>query len=333
MTGRAERGVDRVVHAFRAPRRARTFQHLSAEPKPRFLDVARIMWRARKRPRRRNDVPVPTATTAAEAPATDQDAITWVGHATFLLRLGGASVLVDPVWSHQIPGAVRRTPPGIDFDALPELDAVLVTHNHYDHLDAPTFKALSRSVPVLAPAGLGRWFDRRGFTTVTELSWWESARLSPDVRARFVPARHWSRRGLRDTCRSLWGGWVFETRNGRSIYHAGDTGYGSHFARIGSLHGPFDLALLPIGAYAPRPLMHRSHMAPEEAVRAAEVLGARRVMGMHWGTFSLGTEPLGEPVERMRNCWHARGLDAERLWELNAGETRSLLAPGAVQCS
>ncbi|MFN2497135.1 MAG: MBL fold metallo-hydrolase, partial [Pseudonocardiaceae bacterium] len=206
--------------------------------------------------------------------------LAWLGHASFLLRLGGRTVAVDPVLSERILGAGQRlTPPGLG--RLPPLDLLLISHNHYDHLDAPTVRALPRSTPVVAPGGLGRWFRRRGFTDVTELDWWESADLDGALRVEFVPAHHWSRRGLFDHCASLWGGWVLTAADGPRIYHAGDSGYGPFFAEIGARFPGIDVAMLPVGAYAPRWFMRPVHIDPEEAVQAAQDVGARVMVPMH----------------------------------------------------
>ncbi|HEY9523988.1 MAG TPA: MBL fold metallo-hydrolase, partial [Thermopolyspora sp.] len=181
-------------------------------------------------------------------PASRTDvAVTWVGHATFVLRIGGLTVLTDPVWSSKIPGVRRRiTPPGVAWSDLPDVDAVVISHNHYDHLDAPTIRRLPRDTVMFVPAGLGRWFTRRGFTDVVELDWWESLPIG-DVTFDFVPSHHWSRRGLWDSCRSLWGGWIL-TWDDRRVYFAGDTAYGHRLARIGARYPGIDLALMPVGA-------------------------------------------------------------------------------------
>jgi L-ascorbate metabolism protein UlaG (beta-lactamase superfamily) len=210
----------------------------------------------------------------------------------------------------------------VAWDALPPIDAVVISHNHYDHLDAPTIRRLPRDTPVLVPAKLGRWFRRRGFTAVTELDWWESHQLG-EVRFDFVPSHHWSRRTLTDTCRTLWGGWVLSGAGSR-VYFAGDTGYGHWFAEIGNRYPGIDLALMPVGAYDPRWFMRPMHVNPEEAVRACEELAATRMATMHWGTFVLSGERVTEPPERAAKAWAEAGRPREHLWDLAVGETRIL---------
>ncbi|NEB05434.1 MBL fold metallo-hydrolase [Streptomyces sp. SID13726] len=259
-------------------------------------------------------------------PAVDAGtvAVSWAGHASWVVRVGGLTVLTDPVWSRRILGTPARiTPVGIDWSALPRIDAVVISHNHYDHLDAPTLRRLPRDTPVLVPAGLARWFRRRRFTAVTELDWWEAAELN-GVRFDFVPAHHWSKRSLTDTCRSLWGGWVMTSGTGQRVYFAGDTGYGHWFSRIGDRYPGIDLALLPIGAYDPRWWLSDVHCDPEEAVRAAQDLGARRMAPMHWATFVLSAEPVLEPLTRVRDAWEKAGLAREDLWDLPVGGSRVL---------
>lgn len=257
--------------------------------------------------------------------AADQAGVTWVGHATYLLRIGGLNVLTDPVWSTRIPGRIRRiTPVGLSWKQLPRVDAVVISHNHYDHLDAATIRRLPRNTPVLVPAGLRRWFRRRGFTRVAELDWWESAELN-GVEFEFVPAHHWSRRTLFDTCRTLWGGWVISTPAAK-VYFAGDTGYGHWFSEIGRHHPAIDLALMPVGAYEPAWFMRSVHVNPAEAVRACEDLGARRMATMHWGTFVLSQEQLLAPLREAEAAWQNTGRSREDLWTLALGETRILPA-------
>jgi L-ascorbate metabolism protein UlaG (beta-lactamase superfamily) len=251
-------------------------------------------------------------------------AISWAGHASWVVRVGGLTVLTDPVWSRRILGTPPRiTPVGVPWADLPPVDAVVISHNHYDHLDAPTLKRLPRDTALFVPAGLARWCRRRGFTRVTELDWWESAELA-GVRFEFVPAHHWSKRTLTDTCRSLWGGWVISDPVGQRLYFAGDTGYGHWFREIGRRHPGIDIALLPIGAYAPRRLLRPVHTDPEEAVQACLDVGARVMAPMHWATFLLSAEPPLEPLIRCRAAWAASGRPRQDLWDLPIGGSRVL---------
>ncbi|MGW1816064.1 MBL fold metallo-hydrolase [Streptomyces sp. NPDC002125] len=255
---------------------------------------------------------------------TDTTAVTWAGHASWIVRIGGLTVLTDPVWSRRILGTPARiTPVGVRWEELPRIDAVLISHNHYDHLDAPTLRRLPRDTPLLVPAGLGRWCRRRRFTCVTELDWWESVELG-GVRFDFVPSHHWSKRTLLDTCRSLWGGWVLTDSRERRIYFAGDTGYGHWFEEIGRRYPGLDLAMLPIGAYEPRWWLSDVHTDPEEAVQAYQDLGARAMAPMHWATFLLSAEPVLEPLTRLRTAWQRAGLPRADLWDLPVGGSRVL---------
>jgi L-ascorbate metabolism protein UlaG (beta-lactamase superfamily) len=256
----------------------------------------------------------------------DRTVLTWAGHASWVLRTGGLTVLADPVWSRRIIGTPARiTPVGVEWSELPPVDAVIISHNHFDHMDWPTLKRLPRETPLFVPAGLGRWFRRRSFTRVTELDWWECAELD-GVRFDFVPAHHWSRRGFTDSCRSLWGGWVLTEPGGTRLYFAGDTGYGRWFREIGRRYPGIDVAMLPIGAYAPRWMLKPVHTDPDEAVRACLDLGARRMATMHWATFLLSKEPVLEPLHRVHEAWDRTGRPKADLWDLAVGESRVLEA-------
>ncbi|MEY2246776.1 MBL fold metallo-hydrolase [Streptomyces sp. BF23-18] len=305
----------------------RSFTNRLTAPLPGLRAFTRLAREGALRPRAEGLADIPLLPFEPEPlPAVDARtvAVSWAGHASWVIRIGGLTVLTDPVWSRRIVGTPARiTPVGVAWSALPRVDAVVVSHNHYDHLDAPTLRRLPRDTPMFVPAGLGRWFRRRRFTRVTELDWWEAAQLD-GVRFDFVPAHHWSKRTLTDTCRSLWGGWVLTAPEGRRVYFAGDTGYGHWFTRIGQRHPGIDLALLPIGAYDPRWWLRDVHCDPEEAVRAAVDLRARRMAPMHWGTFVLSAEPVLEPLRRVRAAWERAGLARENLWDLAVGGSRVL---------
>jgi L-ascorbate metabolism protein UlaG (beta-lactamase superfamily) len=247
--------------------------------------------------------------------------VTWIGHAAFLGTLGGRHFLVDPVFSSRVGWLVRRFgSPGLAPAQLPPLDALLVTHNHYDHLDGPSVRRLARSVPVFVPRGLGAVFRRWRFERVTELEWWESASAGP-LEITLVPACHWSRRRIGDTNRTLWGGFVVES-SGAALYHCGDSGWFDGFAEIGRRFPQLLAALLPVGAYAPAWFMENQHMNPEQAGRAFLRLGAKHMVPMHWGTFKLTDESLTEPVERVRRWWRDHVFDdARRLHVPAVGQT------------
>ena len=251
--------------------------------------------------------------------------LTWIGHSTLLVRMDGVTFLTDPMFSPRaspvsFAGPKRLRAPGIPLAELPHVDFVTLSHDHYDHTDIPSLAALAkRGVRFIAGLGMGDLVRAAG-GEVTELDWWQSTTIG-DVTVHCVPAQHFSGRSLFGADRRLWAGWVV-TGATRRFYHAGDTGYFDGFRTIGERFGPIDLAALPIGAYAPAAIMRFVHLDPEEAVRAAVDVGARRVVAMHWGTFDLTDEPLDEPPRRFRAAATAEGLDADHAWVLAIGETR-----------
>lgn len=245
--------------------------------------------------------------------------LTWIGHASFLIQLAGKNILIDPVLSPKIGWIKRNCPPGLAWPALPKIDLVLITHNHRDHMDAPTLKKLGADPAYIVPQGLGAWFARRGFRHITEVRWWQKETFG-GITITFVPAQHWSRRGLTDGNTSWWGGFVLEAGSLR-LYHAGDTGWFDGFAEIGRRTGTIHLAMLPIGAYAPRWFMHPQHISPEEAVKAMRLLKAKHLIPMHWGTFQLSDEPLNEPPRRLQTAWEKENLPAASLEPISVGQT------------
>jgi L-ascorbate metabolism protein UlaG (beta-lactamase superfamily) len=239
----------------------------------------------------------------------------WIGHASFLLSLQGRRLLIDPVLSHHAGVVYRRhLPPALTIDQLPPIDAVLVTHNHYDHLDAATIRSLPADLRLVVPRGLGGWMRRRGRSRVDELDWWQDLQIG-GVRVTLVPAVHWSRRGVFDTNRVLWGGYVV-AGDGVAVYHSGDTAAGNCFAEISRRFRGLDAALLPVGSYEPAWFMERHHLNPEQACRAFLESGAQRFVPMHWGTFQLTDEPLCEPAERVRRWWSEANPDDSLSLEL-----------------
>ncbi len=258
--------------------------------------------------------------------------VTWIGHATVLVRVGGLSVLTDPQFSERasplsFAGPRRVVPPAPGLDELPHIDAGVISHNHYDHLDLDSVTKLAAqaggSPRFFVPLGLKEWFSRRGIEDVIELGWWQS-RSFKGIEVHFVPVQHWSKRTLTDENRTLWGGWVLRHPE-LSFFFAGDAGYSKDFADIRARFGGFDLAAFPIGAYEPRWFMKIMHMDPAEAVQAHKDVNARRSLAIHWGTFDgLTDESLFEPPQRLAEERGRAGLSEDQFLVLKHGETRSL---------
>lgn len=251
-----------------------------------------------------------------------KNAITWIGQASFLIQLGGVNILIDPVLSPSLGWVKRNIPPGLNWAALPKIDVVLITHNHRDHMDAPTLVKLGTYPTFVVPEGLGKWFESAGKPNVIEMRWWDQIEIK-GVKINFVPAEHWSRRGMNDINSSWWGGFVIE-RNGMCVYHSGDTGWFDGFEQIGKRFPNIHAAMLPIGAYAPRWFMQRQHIDPDEAVLAYQAVGAKHFVAMHWGTFKLSDEPLDEPPHVLRAAWEREALPEEKLHIPAIGETMQL---------
>lgn len=285
-------------------------------PGPREL----LRWLASRAPEAPRDFRPPFVENTGEALRSGRPAVTWIGHATLLVQLGGATILTDPIFAAHLGFSRRYAPPGLTLDRLPPVDVALVSHNHRDHLDKASVRALGPDVAFVVPLGLAPWFRRRGLPRVVELDWWDRTRLQARggaaVEVTLVPAQHWSRRGLFDENRSLWGGFVVEA-GGVRAYFAGDTGDFPGFAEIGRRFPDLEVAMLPIGAYEPRWFMSSQHISPEQAAEAFRATRARLLVPMHWGTFRLSDEPLDEPPRLLR---HALG-DDERLRQLAIGET------------
>ena len=258
---------------------------------------------------------------------TTAPTVTWVGHSTLLVQLDGVNVLTDPQWSPRASpftfgGPRRVTPPALAFEDLPPIHAVVISHDHYDHLDIATVRRLTQSQrPVsLAPLGFQARFASVGIADVHELDWWEQRDVG-GVRVSFVPAHHWTQRAPWDRNRRLWGGWVLGGR-ARRLYFAGDTAYFAGFKDIAARLGPIDLAAIPIGAYEPPVIMRPSHVDPRTALDAFADLGARAMVAIHWGTFDLADEPLDEPPRLATEEAGKRGI-ADRVWIMKHGETRA----------
>jgi len=252
-------------------------------------------------------------------------ALTWVGHATFAVQDEGQVFLTDPHFGERALVVPREVEPGLPIEAIPDDAFAVVSHNHYDHLDAWTVENLPETVAWYVPLGHGDFFRERGRTRVVELDWWESAQ-----HGRFsvtcLPSQHWSRRVLVPTNAWLWCSWLVDSGR-RRYYFGGDTGYFHGFEAFGRRFGPIDVALLPIGAYEPRWFMRYQHVNPAEAYRAFLDLRAQLMVGMHWGTFDLTDEPLDLPPKALAEAVEARGGDAERVKVLAVGERLRLPPP------
>ena len=259
---------------------------------------------------------------------TGDPTVTWVGHATLLVQLDGVNVLTDPQWSRRaspltFAGPKRLTAPALAFEDLPPVHIVVISHDHYDHLDVATVRRLAAEhrPRFLVPLGIKAWFADVGITeNVEELDWWD-ARTVRGITFTCVPAQHFAQRTLWDMNRRLWAGWTIAGRD-RRLYFAGDTGYFAGFKEIGARLGPFDLAALPIGAYLPPIIMKPMHTDPRDAVEAFIDVGARALLPIHWGTFDLADEPIDEPPKLLEQHARARGLGPDRIWIFKHGETR-----------
>jgi len=261
--------------------------------------------------------------------AVDGMRFTMVGHATVLIQMAGLNILTDPVWSERaspvsFAGPKRVTKPGIRLDDLPRIDAILLSHNHYDHLDMATLRHLHRKdAPlIITPLGNDRIIHRRlPDARVIALDWGESADIQPGVEAHVVPALHWSSRTMRDRRMALWGGFMLKAA-GRLVYFAGDTGYGTGdiFRRLRQQFGPVDVALLPIGAYDPRWFMAAQHTNPAEAIAIMQHLEAKLALGIHWGTFKLTDEPREDPVHQLARGLAGDGISPARFPPFHPGQ-------------
>ena len=279
----------------------------------------RVLGRRRRSPRA-CQMPVVAPNLSLIRSATPS--ITWVGHATWIVRLDGTTIFTDPIWSDKIgPGIARNVAPGVALEAITP-DVVVISHNHRDHLDAPTIERIGPKPIYLVPAGLGHFFRKRGCRNVVEMKWWDETQAG-SATISFVPSQHWSQRGPMDCNDSLWGGFVMKGKK-RSVYFAGDTAYFAGFSEIGRRFPNLDAALLPIGAYDPEWFMRKQHMNPEDALQAFLDLEARRLCAMHWGTFKLTDEPLDEPPKLLEQLRRNRNIPKEAIWVAAIGETWAL---------
>lgn len=340
---RAQEGVAQAHH------RDGRFQNRFLEFEPRgLLDL--LKWRydaARDGLPRAARAPTPVVApdlafigANARAGLAMQPAVTWIGHATALLQLGGLNVLTDPIFSARaspfgFAGPRRHVAPGLTLAQLPHIDLVIVSHNHYDHLDEASVRALAAQAggPPLFVVPLGNlaWLADVGVTNAVELDWWQSVRVGA-VEVVMTPVQHWSGRSLTDRMKTLWGGYALLAPD-LHVFFAGDTGYSKDFADIRAhlaarqapaLGGGFDLALIPIGAYAPRWFMASQHVDPVEAVQVHADLGAKRSLGIHWGAFELTDEALDDPPRDLARARRAQGVADEDFFVLAVGQTQRL---------
>tara|TARA_B100000073_G_scaffold263049_1_gene222783 strand:+ start:160 stop:1218 length:1059 start_codon:yes stop_codon:yes gene_type:complete len=248
----------------------------------------------------------------------DDDYILWIGHASFIIKLGDTTIITDPVFSKNagplIFGPKRFTDPALDLNQIPNIDLFLLTHNHYDHLDTRTVKRFPfKKAKVMLPLRLGKYFTRNGYRDVNEMDWYDSLKVNDKIKITFLPAVHWSKRSLTDTNKTLWGNFLIEY-NEKKILFACDTGIGKIYKDLGNKFGPIDLTIINIGAYNFYPIMpYRDksvyHTNPEEALSISKDLKSRKVLGMHWGTFVLSLEPIMEPPIRFKDNAEKYGFD------------------------
>ncbi len=259
------------------------------------------------------------------------DSITWLGHASFLIRISGKTILTDPFLTEfaspvSWAGPRRFVNSGIPLDKLPPVNIVVVSHNHYDHLDAETISSLKNKekIHVVVPLGLKPFFTERGYSNIIELDWGQSVTID-GVELTSLPAVHDSARSIDDRDQTLWASWAITSLENR-IFFVGDTGYSDTiFDKIGGQYGLFDYAVLPIGAYEPRKLMWMSHITPEEAIAIGKEVHANTLIASHWGTVSsLSDEPPWEPPKRFRKSGIGNGFSEDALWVMKIGETRPL---------
>ena len=263
----------------------------------------------------------------------EDDYVAWIGHATFLIKLGNTTIITDPVFSKNagplIFGPKRFTEPALKLNEIPKTDIFLLTHNHYDHQDMTTIRRFPfKNVKVLLPLKLGKYFSRNGYKDVNEMDWYEEIEINKNLKITFLPAVHWSKRSLTDTNKTLWGNFLIEY-NGKKLLFGCDTGIGNIYKDIGNKYGPIDLTFINIGAYNFYPIMPYKdksiyHTNPEEALEVAKNLKSKKVIGMHWGTFVLSLEPIMEPPVRFKANAEKYGFKKEDAIVYRIGEFGSL---------
>ena len=250
----------------------------------------------------------------------NDDYIAWIGHATFIIKLGEITIITDPVFSKNagplIFGPKRFVKPALNLREIPKIDLFLLTHNHYDHQDMMTIRRFPyKNSKVLLPLKLGKYFNRNGYKDVNEMDWYDEIQVNEKLKVTFLPAVHWSKRSLTDTNKSLWGNFLIEY-DGKKILFACDTGVGNIYKDLGDKYGPIDISFINIGAYNFYPMMpikdkSTFHTNPEEALSIGRDLKSRKIIGMHWGTFVLSLEPIMEPLTRFKNNAEKYGFNKD----------------------
>jgi len=261
----------------------------------------------------------------------NNDYITWIGHATFLIKLGNTTIITDPLFSENtgplIFGPKRYVDPAIKLNDIPKIDILLLTHNHYDHLDISTVRNFPhKKAKVITPLKLSRYFNN--FDDLNELDWYEEIKINNDLKITLLPAVHWSKRGLFDDNKTLWGSFLIEHKD-KKIFFACDTGVGNIYTELGEKYGPMNLTFINIGAYNFYPMMPVKdksiyHTNPEEALVVAKQLKSKKVVGMHWGTVVLSLEPIMEPPLRLKNSAEKYGFQKEDAIIFKIGETKNI---------
>ncbi len=258
----------------------------------------------------------------------DDDYIAWIGHATYLIKLGNMTIITDPVFSKNagplIFGPKRFTEPALKLNEIPKTDIFLLTHNHYDHQDMSTIRNFPfKDAKVLVPLKLGKYFKK--YKDVNEMDWYEEIKINDHLKITFLPAVHWSKRSLTDTNKTLWGNFLIQYKDTKILF-ACDTGYGNIYKEIGEKYGPIDITMINIGAYDFRPMFNKSiyHTTPEEALNVAQDLSSKKVLGMHWGTFVLSLEPIMEPPVRFKENAEKFGFKKKDAITFKIGEINSL---------
>ena len=258
----------------------------------------------------------------------NDDYIAWIGHATFLIKLGNNTIITDPVFSKNagplIFGPDRFTEPALELNEIPKTDIFLLTHNHYDHQDMSTIRKFPyKDSKVLVPLKLGKYFKR--YKDINEMDWYDEIKVNDDLKITFLPAVHWSKRSLTDTNKTLWGNFLIEYKD-KKIFFACDTGYGKIYKELGTKYGPIDLTIINIGAYDFRPMFEKSiyHTTPEEALEVSRDLQSLKVLGMHWGTFVLSLEPIMEPPKRFKKSAENYGFDKRDVLVFKVGQITPL---------